>query len=414
MVVDGAAMAASPRKPHGLRHMAIPCDTARPVYRIYPAVVEDLIVKTFLAAHAAASRWQEAADACLAALGPIPSEANVGFLYATDAFASVLPEIFAYLKERTAVAHWTGTVGTGICGSGREYHDEPAISLLIGTFPEDHFRVLPALTDKPDAFVRAERAWIARHDHHFGIVHGDPRETQVPKLIGELGEAVRGGFLVGGLTSSRNGYPQIADGMVEGALSGILFNLDVPVATALTQSCAPFGARHIITQCQRNIAIRLDDRPALDVFREEIGDVLARNLTRAAQAIGVALPVRGSDTGDYLVRNLMGVDENNKLLAIGEMLSTGQSMQFCRRDPASAEADMRRMLRELKARAPQPKGGVYYSCVGRGPNLFGAESGELRIIQEELGDVPLTGFYCNGEISHNRLYGYTGVLTLFL
>ena len=368
----------------------------------------------FLAAHATASRWQEAADACLAGLGHIPAEANVGFLYATDAFAGVLPEIFAYLKERTAVAHWVGTVGTGICGNGREYHDEPAISLLIGSFSEEHFRILPPLTDKPDAFVRAERAWLARHDHHFGILHGDPREMQVPKLVGELGEAVRGGFLVGGLTSSRNGYPQIADGMVEGALSGILFDVDVPVATALTQSCAPFGGKHIITQCQRNIAIRLDDRPALDVFREEVGEVLARNLERAAQTIGVALPVRGSDTGDYLVRNLMGVDENNNLLAIGEMLSAGQPLQFCRRDPASAEADMRRMLRALKARAPRPKGGVYYSCVGRGPNLFGAESGELRIIQEELGDLPLTGFYCNGEISHNRLYGYTGVLTLFL
>ena len=239
-------------------------------------------MKVFLAAHAAASRWQEAADACLAALGHIPAEANVGFLYATDAFAGVLPEIFAYLKERTAVAHWTGTVGTGICGNGHEYHDEPAISLLIGSFPEDQFRILPPLTDKPDAFVRTERAWLARHEHHFGILHGDPREMQVPKLIGELGEAVRGGFMVGGLTSSRKRFPQIADGMVEGALSGILFDADVPVATALTQSCAPFGGKHIITQCQRNIAIRLDDRPALDVFREEVGEVLARNLDRAA------------------------------------------------------------------------------------------------------------------------------------
>jgi small ligand-binding sensory domain FIST len=26
--------------------------------------------------------------------------------------------------------------------------------------------------------------------------------------------------------------------------------------------------------------------------------------------------------------------------------------------------------------------------------------------------VPLAGFFANGEISHNRLYGYTGVLTL--
>jgi small ligand-binding sensory domain FIST len=368
----------------------------------------------FLSAHAAANRWQDAAEVCLATLGAIPADANVGFLYVTDTFARELPEIFTYLKERTAVSHWTGTVGTGICGNGREYHDEPAISLLIGSFPEDRFRILPPLTDKPDAFVRAERTWLARHDHHFGILHADPRAMQVPKLLGELGEALRGGFLVGGLTSSRTSYPQIADGMVEGALSGILFDADVPVATALTQSCAPFGDKHTITQCQRNIAIRLDDRPALDVFREEIGEVLARTLTRAAQTIGVALPVRGSDTGDYLVRNLMGVDENNNLLAIGEMLSTGQPLQFCRRDPASAEADLRRMLRELKARAPQPKGGVFYSCVGRGPNLFGTDSGELRIIQEELGDLPLTGFYCNGEISHNRLYGYTGVLTLFL
>ncbi len=371
-------------------------------------------MKVFLAAHAAADRWQEAADACLAGLGHIPAEANVGLLYATDAFAGVLPDVLAYFRKRTAVAHWIGTVGTGICGNGREYHDEPAISLLTGSFSEDHFRILPPLTDKADAFVRAERAWLARHDHHFGIVHGDPREMQVPKLLGVLDVALRGGFLVGGLTSSRTGYPQIADGMVEGALSGILFDAEVPVATALTQSCAPFGGKHIITQCQRNIAIRLDDRPALDVFREAIGEVQARDLTRAAQVIGVALPVHGSDTGDYLVRNLLGVDENNNLLAIGEMLSTGQPLQFCRRDPAGAEADLRRMLRELKARAPQPKGGVYYSCVGRGPNLFGAESGELRIIQEELGDLPLTGFYCNGEISHNRLYGYTGVLTLFL
>jgi len=371
-------------------------------------------VNKFLAAHAAASRWQEAADACLAALGRIPGDANVGFLYCTDAFAAELSNIYDYLKEHTAVAHWTGTVGTGICGNGREYHDQPAISLLIASFPEEHFRVLPPLTDDPDLFVRAENNWLARGDYHFGLLHGDPREMQVPKLLNELGVAVHGGFLVGGLTSSRTDYPQIADGMVEGALSGILFDAEVPVATALTQSCAPFGNRHTITHCQRNIAIRLDDRPALDVFREEAGEVLAQNLTHAAQTIGVALPVRGSDTGDYLVRNLMGIDENNHLLAIGEMLSTGQTLQFCRRDPASAEADLRRMLRELKARAPHAKGGLYYTCVGRGPNLFGADSGELRIIQEELGDLPLTGFYCNGEISHNRLYGYTGVLTLFL
>jgi small ligand-binding sensory domain FIST len=97
------------------------------------------------------------------------------------------------------------------------------------------------------------------------------------------------------------------------------------------------------------------------------------------------------------------------------MVETGQSIQFCRRDARAAEEDLVRMIGSLKRRTNgPPKGAVYYSCVARGPNMFGEESNELRLIERELGDVPLVGFFCNGEISHNRLYGYTGVLTLFL
>jgi small ligand-binding sensory domain FIST len=62
----------------------------------------------------------------------------------------------------------------------------------------------------------------------------------------------------------------------------------------------------------------------------------------------------------------------------------------------------------------EPRGAVYYSCLGRGEGLFGPDSEELKIISRALGPIPLVGFFANGEISHNRLYGYTGVLTLFL
>lgn len=367
----------------------------------------------FRSAHAGAASWQEAVDTCLAQLGPVPPGSHVGFLYATDRFARELPAILEALREETEVEHWTGTVGLGVCASGQEYHDEPALSLLLGTFPEDRFRMIPPLTGDADGFLQRERDWLARHDYHFGIVHGDPRQIQLSGLLESLGEATRG-FFVGGLASSRHGYPLIADEAAPAALAGVLFDPEVTVATALSQGCAPFGQVHEITQCQRNIAIEIDGRPALEVFRAEVGETLARNLAHAAQHIGVALRVRGSDTGDYLVRNLMGVDENNGLVAIGEMLSPGQPIQFCRRDPESARTDLRRMLRELKARAPRPRGALYHACIGRGPHLFGPDSGELRLLREELGDVPLAGLYCNGEISGNRLYGYTGVLTLFL
>jgi small ligand-binding sensory domain FIST len=88
---------------------------------------------------------------------------------------------------------------------------------------------------------------------------------------------------------------------------------------------------------------------------------------------------------------------------------------FCRRDEGSAAEDMARMLDSIGSGLyGRPRGGVYYSCVGRGPNLFGDRSEEALMIRQSLGDFPMVGFFCNGEISHNRLYGYTGVLTLFL
>ena len=90
-------------------------------------------------------------------------------------------------------------------------------------------------------------------------------------------------------------------------------------------------------------------------------------------------------------------------------------MMFCRRDRQAAEADLKRMLGQIKRRLNgPPRGGLYFSCIARGVNLFGPDSAELRLIREELGDLPLAGFYANGEISNNRLYGYTGVLALFL
>ncbi|MBT6206033.1 MAG: histidine kinase, partial [Rhodospirillaceae bacterium] len=46
--------------------------------------------------------------------------------------------------------------------------------------------------------------------------------------------------------------------------------------------------------------------------------------------------------------------------------------------------------------------------------MFGEEGREMAIIQDVLGDLPIIGFFGNGEISFDRLYAYTGVLTLFL
>ena len=367
----------------------------------------------FRIAHAAAPDWRQAANTCLAQLGDIPAEASLGFLYVTDHLAGDLPTILGFFKEQTDIVSWVGSVGVGVCATAQEYNDQPALSLMIADFPMDSFRVFPAITSDISEFA-GHGAWCEQADARFAVVHGDPRNPKTPAFIAELAEALIDGYLVGGLSSSRGPNFQIAGGLTEGGLSGVLFSSRVAVATGHTQGCSPLGQKHQITECRNNIAIRIDDRPALDVFNEEVGEVLARDPGRAAGYIFAGFPIKGSDTGDYVVRNLLGVDAENKLLAVGGYLNPGDTIIFCKRDIRTAYEDLLRMLRDIKSRlGGRPKGGVYYSCLGRGVHMFGADSAELRAIRQELGDIPLVGFFANGEISHNRLYGFTGVLTLF-
>src|SRR5262249_26560253 len=158
----------------------------------------------------------------------------------------------------------------------------------------------------------------------------------------------------------------------------------------------------------------IDGRAALDVLKEDVGEVLARRLERVAGVIHVAFPVTGSDTGDYLVRNLVGLDPQRGWIAGGELVGPGRAMRFLLRDREAAGADLARMLGQLRRRMTEPpRAGLYFSCIARGPNLFGPDSQELAILRRELGAFPLVGMFCNGEISNARLYGYTAVLTLF-
>ena len=365
----------------------------------------------FRHAHANEKDWRKATTACIAQLGQGP--ASLGFLYVTDHFADSLGDMLAEFRGKTGVPHWIGTVGIGVCASGREYLDEPAIAVMLGDFEPDSFRVfsgVASVTDVDNVTLKCGAA-----TPNFAIVHADPYNKHVADLVNKLAGKVESGFLVGGLTSSRKQNLQVADGLVEGGISGVSFADSVTIATRLTQGCSPIGPKHEVTSAQHNVIITLDGRPALDVFREDIGEALGRDLNRVGGVIFAGLPIKGSDTGDYLVRNLVGIDPANKLIAIGELVSTGASVMFCRRDTKTANEDMTRMLDSIRqGMYAKPRGGIYYSCLGRGASLFGPNSEELKMIREALGDFPLVGFFCNGEISHNRLYGYTGVLTLFV
>jgi len=368
---------------------------------------------SFKVAHAAADDWAHAAKACADGLGDGAKGATLGFVYVTDLLAGDLSSILTYLRQKTGVEHWVGTVGMGICAGQTEYFDRPAVAVMLATLPADGFCVFPSLTAGMRQLTAEQRAWIARTSPVLGLVHADPACEDLAGLIGEVAQA-SAGFLVGGITSSREAHHQVAGRVTGGGVSGVLFAPSVPVVTGLSQGCAPIGDSHEISDCLDNVLIGLDGQRALDVLKAEVGPALAADLSKVAGHIHAALPIAGSDTGDYLVRNLLGIDPARGWLAIGQPVEPGDRVMFVKRDPASAAEDLARMLERLKSRLDRPpRGAVYVSCIARGPNMFGKAGGETALIRRVLGDVPLVGFYANGEISYNRLYAYTGVLTLF-
>ena len=374
---------------------------------------------SFKVVHSEAEDWVQAAKKCADELCQSDDAYTLGFIYVTDSLAENLVSILTYLRKETIIQHWVGSVGMGICAvasnnryGSAEYFDQAAIAVMAMALPTNAFQVLPTIESKFEQIPSEALDWINESGSIFGVVHGDPANVLVPSLIEEL-TAKTSGFLVGGLTSSRTKSYQVAEQVTSGGLSGVMFAPSLEVATCLSQGCVPLAGSHLVSDCIDNIVIGLDGRSALEVFKEDIGEELVGDLAQVAGLVHAALPIEGSDTSDYLVRPLVGIDTERGWLAIGEHVETGQRIFFVRRDLLSAEIDMRSRLETLKNRfGKKPRAALYYSCVGRGPSMFGIEGHELSIIEDVFADVPLIGFFGNGEISYNRLYGYTGVLTL--
>ena len=369
------------------------------------------------AAAAAAGDPASLAERCIAKLAPVEG-ATLGIVYATEPAAGILPQLVDALAGHTGVHSWVGGVGLGVCSATSETFEEPAVVVMTAALPADAFQIFVATRDPGSDLPRRHSAWIEAAQPALALVHADPRCPDLTKAAVDIAAAT-GAFLVGGLVSHRCEQPLVAqtsqgDGLGGNGMSGLMLAPDVAVATALTQGCTPIGPVRRIDEARDNVVMTIDGRPALSVFIEDIGPVLATDLRRVGGLIFAGLPVTGSDTGDYLVRNLMAIDPGRGWIVLGAEIASGDSILFCRRDPESARRDMTRMVTQLAGRLDgRPKAGVYVSCVARGAALFGEPGIETGLIRETLGDFPLIGFFANGEISRDRLYGHTGVLTLF-
>ncbi|HWA43760.1 MAG TPA: FIST N-terminal domain-containing protein [Hypericibacter adhaerens] len=373
----------------------------------------------FRAAQAAGGDWRELVAEISERLEGAAHGDNIGLLYATDYMARHLGEILTELRRRTGIVDWAGTVGIGIgaklAGETAVGHfDRPALVAMVGRLPPDSYRIFEPVHGGFGAFRRQYGDWLAQAHPLLGIVHGDPRNPLTGSIVSDLAN-VTGSFLVGGMTASRAGYfPQVAQRVVEGGFSGVLFGTGVAASTGFAQSCAPIGPPHRVTSAARNLVMQVDDRPALAVLKEELAPHSEVSLDRIGWDCCAGLEDRVGLNTSLLAHGIISVDPDRGWLALDRMVDAGTSLTFMRLSREAAETNLRTMLKGVATSSPQrAKGAVYFSGVRRGPPLFGSAEREFAIIGDSLPAVPVIGFFGAGEICYNRIHSYTGVLTLF-
>jgi small ligand-binding sensory domain FIST len=367
---------------------------------------------------------------------------NIGFLYLTEALEADVTGILTLLKSVTGITHWSGTTAAGVCGCGVEYVGQPAISLLMGQIEEDSFRHFFAQEKDTRKVHQHLKPWLNTHDPMLALLHANPSSDHpLGAMIEEL-DTLIGGFMVGGFTSYQTAGTVLGgEGPVSG-LGGYVFSDQVSVAAALSQGYTPMGPLRSITPAGEHIIGSLDSQKPFDVFSQDLRASFEKKLGYQAhkellekgilepdfeRLLGgqfhAAFPVAGSDQKDFMLRNILAIDPDSGEMAVNEYVQAGQAVMFVHRDDETMRADLSKAMLGLRERVLhqtgdfKPRAALYISCVARANVDFsgnGTPGGEMALIRDILGDIPLAGFYAAGEISAGRIYAYTGVMVLFL
>jgi len=357
---------------------------------------------------------------------------DLAVLFVSGQYAADLTEAPALLRDELPCIHLLGCTAGGVIGGAHEIEQRPAVSLVAAELPG--VSVSPfGLTDErlPDDDA-GPRAWTdalgipATPQPHF-LILADPFSCTVPRLLAGLDYAYPSGRKIGGLASgaTRPGENLLfVDHAVQRAGAvGLALSGNIDITTIVAQGCRPIGQPQHITRCRGNLLLELDGRPALEALKSLVPRLSARDRKLASQALFLGLLtdefVASPRPGEFLIRNVVGLETESRALVVGELLREGQTVQFHVRDAATSAEDLENLLRRYAENpdAPTAAGALLFSCLGRGLHLYGVPNHDTNRFRAHLGEVPLGGFFCNGEIGPvsgtTHLHGFTSAFGIF-
>ena len=386
------------------------------------------------------------AEAVEQAQGRLQGTADLAIVFISSAFTSEFSRLMPLLQEKLAVPALIGCSGGGVIGVDgaaqvQEVEGAAALSLTLAKLPDVKVQVfqvsgedLPDLDSPPDRWV--DLVGVEPQNNPQFILLADPVSAGVNSLLQGLDYAYPNAVKIGGLASAGTisphstlfcNYQVVREGVVGLALSG-----NVVLDTIVAQGCRPIGQPYRVVEAERNILMQLEEqvdadmvpaqrrnsiqRTPLDILQTLFQDLNEADRVLAQHSLFVGIASNEFKTtleqGDFLVRNLLGVDPKTGAIAVGDRIRPGQRIQFHLRDADTSGEDLELLLDRHRTES-EAVGALMFSCLGRGEGLYGQLNYDSKLFDRYFTQVPVSGFFCNGEIgpvgNMTFLHGYTSV-----
>ena len=330
------------------------------------------------------------------------------------------------LKKTLRPSLLLGCSGEGVIAGVEELETQPAITVWAAALPDVDLHPLhSSFSPTQDQFHLTGWPALGVNEGTF-LLLADPFTTPVQEILGIMDDRYPGAQAIGGLAGGGQevGANRLVlnDQVYDGGLVGVRLSGAIDIRPVISQGCRLIGERFVVTKAEGNLIHELGGEPALERLQTIVASLPEEGQQRAQRALHLGIVIdehrNRFEQGDFLIRNLLGADRAMGAIAIGDVVQEGQTVQFHLRDAASASEDLHTLLATDRADHHRPPlGALMFSCCGRGRGLFGRPDHDAAAAKDQLGSIPLAGFFAQGEIGpvghRNFLHGYTASLALF-
>jgi small ligand-binding sensory domain FIST len=370
-------------------------------------------------------------EASAQAMQQLQGRPELALLFYSPHHADDAEHLAATVVQKLGVRCLLGCSGESIVGNEREVEQQPALSLWLGRWSNpvkmDPFHLVVEQT--PDGY--SLMGWpddLAEADPAESVVLllGDPFTFPVDDFLKRVNERNRGLRVVGGMASGAQGPGQnrllLDEKVLDQGAAGVLLRGPVKIRSIVSQGCRPIGRHFVITRAKDNLILELGGKPPLEQLQALWQELNPRDqqLFREGLHVGrVINEYQGEfQRGDFLVRNVLGIERESGALAITDRVRVGQTVQFHVRDADTADEDLHALLQlDLSAHEQKPAGALLFTCNGRGTRLFAEPNHDATTVRSEAGTIPVAGFFAQGELGpiggQNFIHGFTASVVLF-